>query len=158
MGVSRGNSRVGAMKARNPDFETVARSAFSDAPFVSGLGIELVTIEPGRCDAGLDLTPNHLQHLGVVHGGVVTTLAGHAALGAAISFAESGASLVSPSFNMNLLRSAHEGRLVAEAHVISGGITLIVVEIEVHNLVADSRNLVAKASFTYVRSPWSHSK
>ena len=147
------------MKTCNPEITTAVQSVFSDAQFVSNLGINLMTVEPGRCDADLELTPDHLQHLGVVHGGVVTTLAGHAALGAAMSIAESsGPPLVTPNFNMNLLRSARAGRLVAEARVVAGGVTLIVVDVEVLNPDAGSRKLVAKATFTFARSLFSPAK
>ena len=141
------------MTALSQEKLAAIRSVFADAPAVANLGIEIVAAARGRCEAALQIKDDHLQHLGVVHGGVITTLAGHAALGAAISVAESGARLVSPNFTVNLVRAARAGRLVAEASVVTAGTTLILLEVDVYGVDTGTRVLVAKTTFTFTRSP-----
>ena len=140
------------MHALNPKFEAAVGKVFADATCVTNLDIHLLSVEPGRCEAALDVSTKHLQHLGRIHGGVVTTLAGHTALGAAMSVASSTAILVSPDFNMTMLRSSDSGELRASARVLKTGGALTFVEVEVVNNAGNSSKLVAKGSFTLMDS------
>ena len=69
--------------ARELDVKALIGRGFGDAPFVHENGIRLADIGPGWCEAEMDITPHHLQHLGVVHGGVLMTIADHCAGAAA---------------------------------------------------------------------------
>ena len=116
---------------------------FTEAPFVADMGIVPIRIEMGVCHAELQVGPRHLQHLGRAHGGVVTTLAGHAALGAATTIAGPGG-LVAPAFSLQLMRAVGPGQLIAKARVIKGGKKLIFIEVE----IVAGADLVATASYT----------
>jgi len=120
---------------------------FSEAEFVASMGIKAVALEVGFCRARLQIEPRHLQHLGRVHGGVVTTLAGHAALGAAATVCGVDEPLVAPDFSLRLLRGVDSGELIAEAKVLKRGRALVFVDVEV--FAADQ--LVANASYTLMR-------
>lgn len=140
------------MQALNPDFEADVGKIFADAPCVTNLDIRLISVEPGSCEAALEVSTKHLQHLGRIHGGVVTTLAGHTALGAAMSVASSSAVLVSPDFKMTMLRGSESGELRACARVLKTGGALTFVEVDVINDVENVSKLVAKGSFTLIDS------
>lgn len=43
-------------------------------PFLEHMGARLVDLGEGRARVGLDIEAWHLQHLGFVHGGVISTL------------------------------------------------------------------------------------
>ena len=141
-----------SMQALNSDYKVAVKEAFADATFVTNLDIRLISVDPGRCDAALDVSSKHLQHLGRVHGGVVTTLAGHTALGAAMSVASSTAMLVSPDFKMTMLRGCNSGELHASARVLKTGGALTFVEVEIVNNTGKISKLIAKGSFTLIDS------
>ena len=68
----------------------VLREIFKAAPFIASLGIELDAVSHGQCQTSLRLRPDHLQQTGVVHAGVVATIADHTAGGAAGSVLQRG--------------------------------------------------------------------
>ncbi len=139
------------MQVRNLEYATAVQGVFLNAPFVHQLGVRLESVKPGICRARLEITSHHLQHLGRIHGGVISTLAGHTALGAAMSVASPEVILVSPDQNLKLFRSADNGTLQAVATVIKAGAMLIFVESEVFLLAAQPL-LLAKGSFTFTSS------
>ena len=118
-----------------------AEHVFSDATFVRHLGAELLGLDVGRCIASLAVKKEHLQQDGVVHAGVLTTLADHAAGTAASTLMGPDQRVVSVEFKVHLLRPALPPRLRAEATVLKPGRSLVVVESEIR----DSQDrLVAK--------------
>ncbi len=139
------------MKVRNNEYQKDVAAVFDNALFIKNLGIKLVTIEPAFCKAEVELTPEHLQHLGRAHGGVISSLAGHAALGAAISIVPAGDILVAPEYTFKMFRGVEKGHLQARAHVLKSGALLIFVESEVFHLYGGKTHLVAKGSFTFTR-------
>ncbi len=124
---------------------------FLESPFVQTVGIELMSVDEGVCEATLQLTDKHLQHLGRGHGAAVTTLAGQTALGAVTSILSGDEIAVSPEFKMNLFRPTFPGPLTAKAIVVKSGGLLVFVESEVFAEVQGSLEMVAKGSFTFTR-------
>jgi len=140
------------MKVRNKRYKEDVAEVFDKATFIRNLGIRLVEVTPGMCRAEVSVVADHLQHLGRVHGGVVSSLAGHAALGAAISVVPAGDILVAPEFNFTMFRSVDSGRLEARATVLKSGALLVFVESEVVSLQGEDVSLTAKGSFTFTRA------
>jgi uncharacterized protein (TIGR00369 family) len=124
----------------DPAWRDVALRTFSTAPFVSHLGIELVELAPGRCDARMVLAPEHLQQDGVAHAGVVTTLLDHAAGTAAATLMPAGQRVVSIEFKVHLLRAAVGPELQVSAEVLKPGRSFAVVEA----VVTDGGKVVTK--------------
>lgn len=138
------------MKIRNPEFKTCVEQMFKEAAFISQLGIKLKSVEPGMCEAMLDIVPEHRQHLGRIHGGVLATLAGHTAGGAATTILPAGMVVVGVEFNVNLLRAIDGNQLLCRAHVLKPGTKLIVAESEVYDGAYKAAKLVTKATFTFI--------
>ena len=65
------------------DISKALQQGFRDAPFIAHLGLELEALGPGWCESRLEVQPWHLQQTGVVHAGVLATLADHCAGAAA---------------------------------------------------------------------------
>jgi uncharacterized protein (TIGR00369 family) len=130
------------------DFQKAIEQGFSHAPFVAHLGIELADLGPGWCEAGLAVQPWHLQQTGVVHAGVVATLADHCAGAAATTRCAPGEFVVTAEYKINLLRGARGERLHCRAEVLKPGQTLTVVESSVYAEHAGKRELVAKLNAT----------
>jgi uncharacterized protein (TIGR00369 family) len=127
------------MQVRNPDYANKVRDIFSKAAFISHLGVELVSIEPGVVRSALAPRPEHLQQDGYVHAGVVTTLADHTAGAAAGTLIEPRQIILTSELKIHLLRPAH-GRLECIATVLKPGRMFSIVESEVRA----SGTLVAK--------------
>lgn len=126
----------------------VLREIFKAAPFVASLGIELESVSQGQCRTTLPLRPDHLQQTGVVHAGVIATMADHTAGGAAASVLERGSHPLTVEFKINLLRAAAGARLTCRSRVLKAGRSLVVAESEVFAAVDTEEVLVAKAIVT----------
>lgn len=138
------------MKTRNPDFKAAVEHIFTAANFINLLGIKLKEAKAGCCEAELELGPAHQQHLGRIHGGVLVTLAGHTATGAATSLIEAGKAVVALEFKINILRSITAERLLCRAQVLMSGSKALVAEAEVFDGPDATAKLGAKAMFTFM--------
>jgi len=148
-----GRGRALSQIATHPEVQAVdvskaIQKGFSDAPFVAHLGIELVDLGPGWCEARLELKPWHLQQTSVAHAGVVATLADHCAGAAAFTQLAPGEFVVTAEYKINLLRGARGERLHCRAEVLKRGQVLTVVESSVFAELAGKRELVAKLNAT----------
>jgi uncharacterized protein (TIGR00369 family) len=130
------------------DTQLDVQEIFRAAPFIALLGIELESVARGNCHTRLRLRPEHLQQNGVVHAGVIATIADHTAGGAAGSVLDSDSYPLTAEFNINLLRAASGEYLTCHARVLKPGRTLIVAESEVFAGDAAQPILVAKALVT----------
>lgn len=136
------------MEPRNPSYMDEICRLFDTAPFIRDLGLELVAIAPGRCETALPLATRHLQQDGVVHAGVLATMADHTSGMAGASLIETGDYVLTAEFKINLLRAARGERLHCIGTVLKPGRRLIVAESEVFDGEPGSAKLVAKATVT----------
>lgn len=132
--------------ANMPEIERL----FQTAPFIRHLGLELVDAAPGRCETALVLEPHHLQQDGVVHAGVLATIADHTSGTAGASLIRPGEYVLSAEFKINLLRAASGERLHCVGTVLKAGRRLIVAESEVFDGPPANGRLAAKATVTLV--------
>jgi uncharacterized protein (TIGR00369 family) len=80
-----------------PDVFAHVEPIFHDAAFIRHLGIKLEAAGRGWCRTSIALGPDHLQQHGVVHAGVITTLADHTAGGAARAAVDPGTDVITMS-------------------------------------------------------------
>lgn len=123
---------------------------FHLAPFIADLGMALEAVAAGECTTTLALAPRHLQQNGVVHAGVLATMADHTAGAAAWTLAAAGAAVMTAEINVSFLRAAVGERLICRARVIKPGRQVCFVEAEVFCLHAGAEQLAAKASATMI--------
>ncbi len=121
---------------------------FSRAPFINDLGIVPIEAGDGRVSSRVALQPRHLQHTGVVHAGVMVTLADHSMGAAAQSTAPDGFFVLTAELSTQLLRPAQGESLLCEARVIKPGRQLCFTEADVYALQGERRVHVARASAT----------
>jgi uncharacterized protein (TIGR00369 family) len=136
------------MEPRHPDFRARAAQIFDDAAHVRALGITLADLGPGWCETHLVVAPHHLQQTGVVHAGVLATLADHTAGAAGTTLLPADAYVLTVEFKINLLRPARGPKLWCRAQVLKPGRTITVAESEVFSSSETETKLVAKATVT----------
>lgn len=134
---------------------SLVRRIFDEAPFLSSLGIELVSFGDGWCEAQLNIVPALEQQHGLVHAGVLMTLADHTCGGAAATTAREGQDVITVENKVSFLRPASGPTLLCRAEVLRAGKRLIFVEAEVTSGSAKDRLMVAKASSTLAFIPLS---
>lgn len=102
----------------------LARRAQEFGGFVGLLGLEWDEVAKGRVTAHLEVTSDHHQPYGIVHGGVYATIVETlASVGAAIAVLDDGLAVVGVTNTTDFMRSHREGRLEAVGEPIHVGRT-----------------------------------
>jgi uncharacterized protein (TIGR00369 family) len=109
-------------------------------------GFRLEAAEPGRAVVRMRVLARHKQVHGVVHGGVLASLADTAGGLATYMLLPRGARVATVEMKMNYLEPVDRGTVLAEAHVLRRGKYLSIVDCEVRD---DRGNLVGKALMTF---------
>jgi uncharacterized protein (TIGR00369 family) len=111
-----------------------------------GLGFHVESVESGLAVFRMRVKKRHRQIHGVVHGGVLATLADTVAAIAAYSALPRGAEIATIEMNINFLEAVHSGEIRAEARVLRTGRNFVVVECEIRN---EDGSLAAKSLLTF---------
>ncbi len=114
-------------------------------PFLEHIGAKLVRAEKGEAEVSLKTESYHLQHMGFVHGGVISTLMDNTGWYAAVSNLDEGFTSVTMEIKINYLKPASGKELKTVANVKRQGRTTSFVTIELF----DDDKLVAYATGTY---------
>lgn len=136
------------MEVKNQHYRQVIEAGFKSAAFVNDIGITLLDCGPGWCESSVTILPRHLQHGGLVHAGVQSTIADHTAGAAATTILAQGQFVVTAEFKINLLRAAKGESLFCRAQVLKPGKLLIVVEAEVFVISGTTKDFVSKTTAT----------
>ncbi|MGB9980480.1 PaaI family thioesterase [Methanobacterium sp.] len=89
---------------------------FKKDKFAEYTGIELLEVKEGWAKSKMDITENHLNGIGTVHGGAIFTLADFTFAAAVNSY---GTVTVAINANISFMKAAKSGTLFAEAEEIS---------------------------------------
>jgi uncharacterized protein (TIGR00369 family) len=114
-------------------------------PFLEHTGAQLKSFEKGKAEVELHTKEYHLQHLGFIHGGVISTLMDNTGWYAAMSNLEENQTTVTMEIKINYLKPASGNYLLAKAEVKRQGKKTSFVTIE---LMCEEK-LVAYATGTY---------
>ena len=109
-------------------------------------GYELDSLGEGKAVMSLRVTDRHKQIHGVVHGGVLASLADTAGAMAVYSILPHGTRLATVEMTINYLEAVNGGKILAEARVLRLGRTLAVAECEIKD--AEGK-LAAKSLLTF---------
>lgn len=88
------------------DYFALAQEVFDRTPFITHLGLELVSASEEQVIARLELQPWMLQQTGVAHAGIITAIADHTAACAARINSAPDETFVSIDLHASLLRPA----------------------------------------------------
>ena len=131
-----------------PEILKKIREKFETNTFPSSLGIKLDSIGNGRASLSLEVTKQHLQLAGVMHGGAIATLIDTAVAFAIVGVSDAHSRFTTVELKINYLSAIHEGRVVAEARLIRDGRRIVVAECD---LFDSNGQLAAKGLLTYIR-------
>ena len=104
--------------------ETSVRESFDRQQLMKTIGAELVRVAPGEVDIALVWREDLTQQTGVLHAGVLASLADSACGYAALTLMPEGSDVVSIEFKLNLLAPARGPELIAKGRVIRAGRTI----------------------------------
>jgi uncharacterized protein (TIGR00369 family) len=104
------------------------RGSLARQTFMQLLGAEATSIEPGRVVIELPYRPDLCQQNGLVHAGVIASIADSACGYAALTRMPAGSDVLSVEFKINLLAPGRGERFRATADVVRSGRTLTVVQ------------------------------
>lgn len=107
------------------------------------LGAELARVAPGEVDVELPFRGDLSQQNGLLHAGVVTTIADVACGYSALTLMPAGSDVISIEFKMNLLAPGRGDRFVARAKVIRAGRTITVCRADVFAIAGGYETLIA---------------
>ncbi len=110
---------------RDPDWEARVRTTFLAQEMMSTLGVELVSLEPGRVELRIPFDPRLDQQDGFLHAGVALTAMDTACGFAAHSLMPPGSRVLTVELKTNLLAPA-TGTLRVVGQVTRSGRTLSV--------------------------------
>lgn len=137
----------------DPNFRERALAAFAHQPWAEHLGMEAGDAGPGWFEIRLPLQEFHMQHDGIVHGGVLATLADTSVALAAYTLAAPGQRIVTIEFKINYLRPAQGELLLCRGIVLRPGSNVTVSEAEIYAIGGDTHILAAKALATVAILP-----
>ncbi len=116
--------------------------SFSRQSFLAAIGARLESVEAGQVAVSCSSRDDLKQHTGVLHAGVLCTIADVACGYAAMTLVPDHCSVVSVEFKVNLLRPVGGKKVIATGHVIKPSKALMIAEAEVVD--DDTGKLVAK--------------
>jgi uncharacterized protein (TIGR00369 family) len=114
-------------------------------PFVRHLGVKFTLIEDGKIEAVMPLRPEFRQYSGVIHGGILASLADTIAGFAAYTLTPTDKDVLTAELKTSFLRAAWGDELKAIGYVIKPGRNIHFAECEIY---CDDK-LVSKASGTF---------
>lgn len=120
--------------------DRVARSAFH-----SWMGMELVGATPGRVEVALEAADHHLNLQGLLHGGVIATLADTATGLAVRSMVPAGRRHVTIQLDVHYLLPGRPGRITAVGITVRVGSQIAYAEADIRD---GAERLLARATAT----------
>jgi len=133
--------------------QKLVQQIFARAAFIRSLQVELVSFGAGWCEARLYVAPNFQQQHGLVHAGVLMTLADHTCGGAAATLVPDGQDVITVNNSFSFLRPASGPVLYCRAQVLRAGQRLAFVEAEVAIERDEQRVISVKAASTLAIVP-----
>jgi uncharacterized protein (TIGR00369 family) len=132
-----------AFEPKNPRYRDFINQVLQAQPFMVALGVTAARIEPGEVELSLIIRPDHLQHGGVVHGGVIVAMADNAGGAAAGSLLPEGQAVVTAEYRISFLAPASGQKLIARGSVLRPGRSLIHTRSDVIAVADGRETLVA---------------
>ncbi|UII27267.1 PaaI family thioesterase [Fulvivirga maritima] len=138
------------LKTYNPNYKSRVEKFLERQFFMKHIHFSLSEIEEGSTEGWLELEEMHLQQKGVVHGGVIATLADSTMGFAAYTLLADDQHVVTGELKVSYLNPGVGDKLWAKGWVLKQGKKVNFCEAEVYAYNAEQRKLIAKASATMI--------
>ena len=138
------------MKPGNPDFKQRILKHLKKQEFMHHIQFNLELIEAGKVEGRMVIKDIHKQQAGLVHGGVIATVADIVAGFAAYSLVGVEEKVVSGELKISYLRPAVGEHILAKGWVLKQGRKINFCEAEVYTIKGEKETLVAKASTSMI--------
>ncbi|NNG01286.1 MAG: PaaI family thioesterase [Desulfobacteraceae bacterium] len=135
----------------DPCFEKKVRDSFLRQKFMTTIGAQLVSIEPGICEIHLPYKPGLSQQHGFFHAGVIGTIADNCAGYAAFSLMDADSSVLSVEYKLNLLAPGDGEMLIGQGKVIKPGRTLTICRSTIYVVKNNTKKRCADALLTMMQ-------
>ncbi|AZK47709.1 PaaI family thioesterase [Paenibacillus lentus] len=104
----------------------------SEKTFWGMLGLRLLSADSQRVEIGLTATESHLNSMGIVHGGVLSSMMDQA-MGTLVTATKGGREGVTTHLNVNFLSPMTKGELIVTAYPLHETFRTMTLRAEVHN-------------------------
>jgi len=131
-----------SLQPADPSFEQRVRDSFARQRVMRLLGATLERVAPGEVEVRLPFRDDLVQQHGLLHAGVMATVADSACGYSALSLMAPGEAVLTTEFKVNLLAPGSGEAVVARARVVKAGRTLTVSMAEVFALEGGREKLV----------------
>lgn len=138
------------IKIFNPSYRDRIEKFLERQYFMKHVGFQLNLIEEGRTEGYLPLDQIHQQQKGLVHGGVIATVADIVMGFAAYSGVPADHHVVTGDLKISYLNPGKGDRLVAKGWVLKQGKKINFCESEVWVYSGEDKKIIAKASASMV--------
>lgn len=127
-------------------YEAALRRRANETGATALLGLSLESLEKGHVVFTMRVRPRHKQIHGVVHGGVLATVADTVAAIAAYTTVPKGTEIATVEMKINFLEAVPGGKIKADGKVLRTGRNFVVTECEIY---LENGTLAAKALLTF---------
>ncbi|MBL3656204.1 PaaI family thioesterase [Fulvivirga sediminis] len=138
------------IKTYNPNYKSRVEKFLERQFFMKHIHFSLSEIGEGSTEGWLPLEEVHLQQKGVVHGGVIATLADSTMGFAAYTLLADDQHVVTGELKVSYLNPGIGDRLWVKGWVLKQGKKVNFCESEVYAYNGEERKLIAKASATMI--------
>ena len=121
--------------------------------FLQLLGADATVVEPGHVVIEVPFRADLCQQNGLLHAGVLTSVADSACGHAALTLMPPGSDVLSVEFKVNLLAPGRGDLFRADARVVRPGRTLTVCQAEITAVTGSEDVVVALMQATMIRRP-----
>ena len=146
MRTSAGRKEVRTAKTETAHVAEEVRARLQENEAIAHLEIDVESVSKGRAVFFMEVQSKHKQMHGVVHGGILASLADTTAAIAAYTAVPEGTEIATVELSINYLEPVPGGRIRAEARVLRTGRNFVVTECEIYN---ESGEMAAKALLTF---------
>lgn len=135
-------------KVFNPEYKLRVEKFLERQHFMKLVGFTMDVIEAGKTEGFLEIGQQHEQQTGLIHGGVIATLADIVAGFAAYTLVSEDQHVVTAELKISYLNRGMGQQLYAIGRVLKQGRRLHFCESEVWSVNGGGRKLIAKATTT----------
>lgn len=124
------------------------KTELAKVPINGQLQFELIECGEGAAEISMPVQPWFEQEGGVIHGGIITSLADTTAVYGIHPFLKAGEAMTSIELKINFVRPGRlsGGNLIAKSTTVRRGGTIALCDVE----VSQNASLIAKGLFTYL--------